>query len=85
MRDTSNKRFEVEVLSRFCKGCGLCVEVCPQEKLYINPRPDAQGVLKAMVRGSVDCTGCLRCATICPDAAIEIYTAVQLASSPSAE
>ncbi len=68
----SSKRFEVVILERFCKGCGLCVEVCEQEKLFINPKPDKQGIQRAVVRPEADCTGCLRCATICPDAAVEI-------------
>jgi len=78
-RDMSGKRFEVRLLLGYCKGCGLCVEVCDQGKLYISPRPDKQGVLKAAVAEEVDCTGCLKCATICPDAAIEIYRAAEAA------
>jgi 2-oxoglutarate ferredoxin oxidoreductase subunit delta len=66
----SDKRFEVVVLERFCKGCGLCVEFCEAEKLYITPRPNRAGVRVAAVRPDVDCTGCLQCATICPDAAV---------------
>ena len=66
-------KFEVKILRRYCKGCGLCVEVCTEGKLYIDARPDKRGVQPAAVSGDADCTGCLRCATICPDAAIEVY------------
>ena len=68
----SSKRFEVVILERFCKGCGLCVEFCEQGKLAIDPRPNRRGVQPAVVLPEVDCTGCLRCATICPDAAVEV-------------
>ena len=68
----SSKRFEVVILERFCKGCGLCVEFCEQGKLAIDARPNRQGVQPAVVRPEVDCTGCLRCATVCPDAAVEV-------------
>lgn len=68
----SNKRFEVTILTRFCKGCGLCVEWCEQGKLYIEQKPNRRGIQTAAVRPDVDCTGCLQCATICPDAAVEI-------------
>jgi 2-oxoglutarate ferredoxin oxidoreductase subunit delta len=66
-------KFKVTILRRYCKGCGLCVEVCAEGRLYIDPQPDKRGVQSAAVSADADCTGCLRCATICPDAAIEIY------------
>jgi len=73
----SAKKFEVRVLEQYCKGCGLCVEVCVERKLSINPRPNRQGVQAAVVVVETDCTGCLKCATICPDAAIEVYRVVE--------
>ncbi|MFP4175855.1 MAG: 4Fe-4S dicluster domain-containing protein [Planctomycetota bacterium] len=69
----SSKQFEVKILKRYCKGCGLCVEVCDQNKIHIADRPNREGRRTATFREDVDCTGCLKCATICPDAAIEIY------------
>ena len=68
----SDKRFDVTILTGYCKGCGLCVEFCEQGKLAIAARPNRRGVQTAVVRPEVDCTGCLYCATICPDAAIEV-------------
>lgn len=75
----SDKGIEIRVLHRHCKGCGLCVEVCSERKIYINPRPDKHGVQRAALVEDIDCTGCLKCATICPDAAIEIF---RLAEAP---
>lgn len=69
----SEKNFRVKILTRFCKGCGLCVEVCEQGKFYIERTPNQYGVQPAALRPEQDCTGCLKCATMCPDAAIEIY------------
>ncbi|MFO8008007.1 MAG: 4Fe-4S binding protein [Candidatus Brocadiia bacterium] len=63
---------EVVVLEDFCKGCGLCVEFCPQGKLYLRQKPNKKGIQPADVHKEAECTGCLQCATICPDAAIEI-------------
>jgi len=68
----SEKVFEVTILRRFCKGCGLCVEFCDAGKIYIEEKPNKQGIQIAALRPEVDCTGCLQCATICPDGAIEI-------------
>ncbi len=69
----SSSEFEVVVLERFCKGCGLCVEFCERGKLFIRRMPNRQGVQTAAVREEADCSGCARCATICPDAAIELH------------
>lgn len=69
----SSKKFQVEILTHYCKGCGLCVEFCEEGKIYLEETPNEQGVQPAAVKQGVDCTGCLKCATICPDAAIEIY------------
>ena len=68
----SSKAFEVTILGRFCKGCGLCVDVCKPGKLYLRDKPDRRGVRTAAAGREADCTGCLQCATICPDAAVEI-------------
>ncbi len=81
----SDRTFEIRILPQYCKGCALCVEACGEGKLYINPRPDRQGVQKVAAREEVDCTGCLKCATICPDAAIEIYRVAPKARSGSSQ
>ncbi len=64
--------FQVTVLSRYCKGCGLCVEFCRQGKLTIQEKPNRQGIRTAAAKPDVECTGCMRCALMCPDAAIEL-------------
>lgn len=68
----SEKTFEVIIKQRYCKGCGLCVEFCPQGKLFIRRKPNKLGVQTAAVDPAVDCTGCRQCVIICPDAAIEL-------------
>ncbi|NIA21230.1 MAG: 4Fe-4S dicluster domain-containing protein [Anaerolineaceae bacterium] len=64
---------EVRILRKYCKGCGLCVEVCPVECLRMSDDITAAGVCPAEVVETADCTGCLQCHTVCPDAAIEVY------------
>ena len=81
----SDKVCEVVILRRYCKGCGLCVEVCSKGKLRIDPNPDQHGVQPVAVREEAVCTGCLKCTTICPDAAIEIYRVAETASSPGGQ
>jgi len=55
-----------------CKGCGLCVVVCPKNSIVISKRSNKTGYFPAQTNNS-DCTGCAVCAIICPDAVIEVY------------
>lgn len=54
-----------------CKGCGLCVVVCPKNSIVISKKSNKNGYFPAQVVGS-DCTGCAMCAIICPEAIIEV-------------
>lgn len=55
-----------------CKGCGLCVTVCPKNSIVISAHSNRTGFFPAEFT-SDDCTGCTACAIICPDAIIEVY------------
>lgn len=55
-----------------CKGCRLCVEVCPKDNISISKKSNKSGYFPAQAVNS-DCTGCCLCAIICPEAAIEVY------------
>ena len=55
-----------------CKGCGLCVDVCPKKCLALAPDVfNAKGYHPA-AQISEDCIGCAMCAQMCPDVAITI-------------
>jgi len=55
-----------------CKGCGLCVAVCPKNAIVISNKSNKTGYFPAQAKNT-DCTGCAMCAIICPDAAIEVH------------
>lgn len=56
-----------------CKGCGLCVSVCPQSILVINGTGvNAKGYQPAQVTEPEKCICCLSCGLICPDVVISI-------------
>ena len=55
-----------------CKGCGLCITVCPKKNIAIAPESNKNGYFPAQVR-NVECTACTRCAVICPEGVIEVF------------
>jgi 2-oxoglutarate ferredoxin oxidoreductase subunit delta len=63
---------KVIVNVRHCKGCRLCVAVCPKKALRMSAELDLRGMNTAEVVEGSQCSGCLNCTVICPDAAIEI-------------
>ena len=54
-----------------CKGCGLCVVVCPKNIIVVSENSNSIGYFPAETNNS-DCTGCGACAIICPEAIIEV-------------
>ena len=56
-----------------CKGCTLCVDVCPRKCLVMDESLSAGGVHPARYDESIaECSGCGNCILICPDVAIEL-------------
>ena len=54
-----------------CKGCGLCVAVCPKDNIVIFKQSNKNGYYPAQIT-NIGCTGCAMCAIICPEAIIEV-------------
>lgn len=54
-----------------CKGCGLCVKVCPNNCIEISQESNKAGYFPAVFTNE-NCTGCAMCALICPDAIIRV-------------
>jgi 2-oxoglutarate ferredoxin oxidoreductase subunit delta len=56
-----------------CKGCGLCVSVCPKKIVHLSgDRLNAKGYHPAQVQEMDKCIGCAFCATMCPDCVIAV-------------
>lgn len=56
-----------------CKGCGLCVSVCPKKIVMMDTNAlNDKGYHPATVSDMSQCIGCAFCATICPDCVITI-------------
>jgi 2-oxoglutarate ferredoxin oxidoreductase subunit delta len=55
-----------------CKGCGLCVIVCPKSCIIISKQSNKSGYFPAEATNA-ECTGCALCAIICPEVVIEVF------------
>jgi len=57
-----------------CKGCHLCITVCPFHLLQVSNEINSKGYHPAkFVDPEWKCTGCTLCALMCPEIAIEVY------------
>ena len=76
---TTPRRGHIIITRDTCKGCALCVSVCPQKVIALSETLNEKGYYPAEFTGSAEpgsdlyCTGCATCALICPDVAIEVY------------
>lgn len=64
--------FRVEIERELCKGCELCIPVCPEGILALGEEFNPSGHLTVHILDEGRCTGCQKCALICPDVAIRI-------------
>jgi 2-oxoglutarate ferredoxin oxidoreductase subunit delta len=58
-----------------CKGCMLCVSVCPKKLIVKSKKLNNRGIHAVEIKGprTGGCTGCAMCAIICPDVCIEVW------------
>ncbi len=52
----------------WCKGCGICVELCPKRVLELDAKEKVEAFRPQ------DCICCKLCELRCPDFAIEVET-----------
>ena len=74
------QRGKIAIDRERCKGCALCIPVCPQKVIITAEKLNQKGYSPAQFKenvaeGEKGCTGCALCATVCPEVAIEVYRA----------
>jgi 2-oxoglutarate ferredoxin oxidoreductase subunit delta len=65
-----------------CKGCGLCVSVCPKKVLEISEAVNTRGYFPVYQARPDDCNFCALCCVMCPDVALEI---IEIAEEPQSQ
>jgi 2-oxoglutarate ferredoxin oxidoreductase subunit delta len=56
-----------------CKGCEICITVCPKKLLAISEEVNSGGLHFVEIQNAKDCIGCKSCAIICPDSVFSIF------------
>jgi 2-oxoglutarate ferredoxin oxidoreductase subunit delta len=57
-----------------CKGCGLCVSICPKHVLELDESlVNVLGHHPVRLTDAPACTSCALCARICPDAVFLVF------------
>jgi 2-oxoglutarate ferredoxin oxidoreductase subunit delta len=65
-------RIKLSIDSNQCKGCGICVVMCPWEVLARVDELSEKGYPRVTVVEAERCIACGRCSALCPDFAISV-------------
>lgn len=63
---------KIQIDSKWCKGCALCVRACRQGVLEIGSERSAGGYLMPEPKHIEKCIGCKMCERTCPDVCISV-------------
>jgi 2-oxoglutarate ferredoxin oxidoreductase subunit delta len=61
------KKTQIDINENWCKGCEICVEVCPKNVLKMED-------FVAKVVDLDSCIECMLCEVLCPDFAIVVHS-----------
>jgi len=64
--------YEIKLEQNWCKGCYICVKICPKKVFDISELEGKHGFREVIVARPEDCIGCMLCENFCPDFAIEV-------------
>lgn len=62
----------INISKVLCKGCSICIDVCPRKTLKLSAEINEYGQFYPQVGDLKTCIGCRLCELYCPDFAIEV-------------
>jgi 2-oxoglutarate ferredoxin oxidoreductase subunit delta len=69
----------LEIAAERCKGCSLCVAVCPKRILALDVSTvNELGYHPVRLTDPAACTSCALCARICPDTVFAVFARPRL-------
>lgn len=68
----TKKAKRIDIDSRLCKGCHICISICPQHVLEKSSKVDNRGFFLPFVVNIEACKVCRLCELECPDFAISV-------------
>ncbi len=63
---------KIDINENYCKGCDICIFVCPRNVFIKSDKLNKKGVYLPIVDDSEKCTYCQLCILQCPDQAITV-------------
>jgi 2-oxoglutarate ferredoxin oxidoreductase subunit delta len=74
MSASPRKRAAKEIIidDQFCKGCNLCIEVCPRKVFAKSSKRSRAGYSMPQAADPGKCAVCFLCEMTCPDLALTV-------------
>ncbi len=74
MKTSPRKKATKEILidDRYCKGCHLCIAVCPRQVMARGEKRSRAGYAMPQVTRLEECISCMLCEMTCPDMALTV-------------
>lgn len=66
------KQTRILIDEESCKGCSLCLQVCPRKVFSAGKKRNRAGYQIPEVTEANNCTQCLLCELTCPDLALTV-------------
>jgi len=61
----------------YCKGCDICLSVCPKKIFVHSKKRNNYGSSMPEVKNADQCAACGMCERMCPDGAINVESEVK--------
>ena len=71
-KEQKDKEKNITVFKGLCKGCGFCIEKCPQKAISFSKKEVGVYSTPTVEIDLKKCNACGICESICPDCALKV-------------